>query len=341
MVLSIEHVFCFLANFEEAFIDFNVTDFVNEIMQEGGLTAFKNKYTNHIDFLQLNEILASGIRLDWSDKFQFKESESYKIGRYAKLNNFRYRYNAQNEKHNDGSFQIQDENLQDSFDALNSKLYTPERNTSKIYGKEVPIFKIWEKELKDTGEIEHKELTGRFYFLRVKSFNNTIRIASQALNTEATADSAMYANYLGLKFSELINDNYYTIATILNKGKIINAYFDLKPKDIETFSFKIPIYIEQLASNYIVNKIINFTKGKNTKCELLEVDYKPATDIIVIPEITFITIDSFEIKGCQITVNYSTDAPIGTFINFTCTLNNFGIPSTILVDPIYNFFFFV
>lgn len=338
MVLSIEHVFGYEANFEEAFIDFNVTDFVNEIMQEGGLTAFKNKYTNHIDFLQLNEILASGIRLDWSDKFQFKESESYKIGRYAKLNNFRYRYNAQNEKHNDGSFQIQDENLQDSFDALNSKLYTPERNTSKIYGKEVPIFKIWEKELKDTGEIEHKELTGRFYFLRVKSFNNTIRIASQALNTEATADSAMYANYLGLKFSELINDNYYTIATILNKGKIINAYFDLKPKDIETFSFKIPIYIEQLASNYIVNKIINFTKGKNTKCELLEVDYKPATDIIVIPEITFITIDSFEIKGCQVTVNYSTDAPIGTFINFTCTLNNFGIPSTILVDPIYNFF---
>lgn len=335
---SLDYIVGFDANFEEALVDFSAKDFVNEIMQEAGLTAFKNKYSKHIDFLTVNEILASPTRIDWSDKFQFKETESYKIGRYAKINNFKYRYNSENETHNNGSFDIADENLDDKVDVLQSKLYTPERLKGKIYGKEVPIFKIWEKEFKDDSTVEYKDLTGRFYFLRVKSFSNTIRIASEELNTEATATNAMFANYNGLRFSELIFNNYSTISRILNKGKIIDAYFDLKPKDIETFSFKIPIYIEQLASNYLVNKILNFVKNRTTKVELLEVDYNPALDIIAFPVATYVTIDSFALDGCIVTFTYSTDAPIGTFINLTCTLNNFGIPSTTPVNPNYEFY---
>jgi hypothetical protein len=335
---SLDYVIGYDANFEDALVDFSCKDFVNEIMQECGLTAFKNKYSKHIDFLTVNEILASGTRIDWSSKFQFKETESYKIGRYAKINNFKYRYNGDNESHNNGSFAIDDENLADNVDVLHSKLYTPEKRIGKIYGKEVPIFKIWEKEVKDDSTVEYKELTGRFYFLRAKQVNNLIRIASKELNTEETTNFAMFANYSGLKFRELIENNYTTIARILNKGKIVDAYFDLKPKDIETFSFKIPIYVEQLASNYIVNKIMNFVKGRTTKVELLEVDYNPALDIVPSPDTSYITIDSFDLDGCQVTVNYSTDAPVGTLINFTCTLNNFGIPSTVPINPIYEFF---
>ena len=333
MVTTFDFVIGYDANFEEAFVDFKITDFVNEVMQEAGLTAFKDKYRNHIDFRTVNEILSSPDRIDWTKKFQYKNDETYKIGRYAKRNNFKYRYNSENENHNNGFITVEDENLPDAADVLTSKLYTPEKRQGSIYGKNVPIFKIWDKEVKDDFTVDYKELTGRFYFLRVTETTMYVRVASQSLNTEGNANVVLFANYSRLSFSKLIEDNYTTIARILNKGKIVDGYFDLKPKDIETFDFKKPIYVEQLASNYIVNKIVNFIKGKVTKCELLEVDYNPALDIIIVPDATYLRIDSYEIKGCDLDIVYSTDAPIGTIVRFTCKFNDFGVPNLGPVDP--------
>lgn len=337
VITTLDAILGYDADFSAALVDFKVTDFVNEIIQQAGITAFKDKYTNHIEFLTMDEILRSNNIVDWSDKFQYKDIEKYRVGKYAKRNNFTYRYNSENETHNDGYITINDENLEDETDVINSKIYTPERDKTFLVNQYVNVFKIWEKELQDDSTIKYKDLSGRYYFLRFEMVSASVTIASKLLNTSQAITNLAMASYSGLKFSEIINNNYASIGSILDKAKTTDTYFNLKTIDIEKFDFKSLIYIEQLASYYLVNKIPSFIKGKITKCEVIEVDYKKTIPIIIPPgnTATYITIDSFTVVGCVVTLTYSTDATIGTAIDLICSLNNFGLPVFTLPDPIY------
>lgn len=329
----------YVANFEEALVDFSVTDFVKEVIQHGGLTAFKDKYSNHIEYLTMTEILKSNKLDDWSSKFQYKDIEKYKIGNYAKRNFMRYRYNTENQSHNDGYIQIDDENLADETDLLKSKVYSPEQDTTTLLGRSTNVFKIWEKELKDDSTIEYKDLSGRYYFLRIENVSVNAILASEKLNQQQSVTQVGMASYAGMSFKNVITNNYPAIKSILDKGKIIEAYFYLKPTDIESYDFKGLIYVEQLGSYYLINKIMNFVKGKITKCELLEVDYRKVNTIIGPPQntATYITIDSFTVVGCVVTVTYSTDATLNTPIRITCALPNFGLPVFTPPDPNYGY----
>jgi len=62
----------YAVSFSSALIDFKASDFINEIMQRFGLTAFKDKYTNHIVFKTVDEILQDPSPEDWSDKFSYR-----------------------------------------------------------------------------------------------------------------------------------------------------------------------------------------------------------------------------------------------------------------------------
>ena len=317
VVTTIERVLGYDANFENAFLEFSVTDFVKEVITHGALTQFKDKYSNNIEYLTIDEIFKIQNIENWSNKFINKSLEKYKIGNYSKRNYFKYRYNTQNENHNDGFISIADENLKEKTEIINSKIYSPEKNSNLISGQIVNVFKIWEKELKENLTVNYKDLFGRFYFLRIKNVIYETIIGSESLNNQLAVQSFKVASYEQMNFNSIINVNYSLIKSILNKGKIIDVYFYLNFLDIQKFNFKNLIYIEQLSSYYLINKIYNFIKEKPTKCELIEVDY----DLIINSTTnsqntgTYINIDSFTINGCILTINYSTDAPIGTVIN--------------------------
>lgn len=55
-----------IINFEEAFINFGIKDFVNEVLYRGGLTPFKNKFSGNYNFLTTSEILQTSNIIDWS-----------------------------------------------------------------------------------------------------------------------------------------------------------------------------------------------------------------------------------------------------------------------------------
>jgi hypothetical protein len=334
---EINRVDGYTANFEEALVDFSATDFVKEVIQHGALTAFKDKYSDHIEYLTMTEILQSNNIEDWSDKFQYKDIEKYKLGNYAKRNFMRYRYNTENETHNDGFITIDDENLADEIDLLKSKAYSPERNTTTILGRSTNVFKIWDKELKDDSTVEYKDLSGRYYFLRFEMVQVNTILASEKLNQQQSVTQVGMASYFGMSFKNIITNNYPAIRSILDKGKPIDGYFYLKTTDIERYNFKGLIYLEQLGSYYLVNKILNFVKGKVTKCELLEVDFKKVNTIIGPPQntATYITIDSFTVVGCLVTLTYSTDATLNTPIRLSCLPNSLGLPVFGLPDPLY------
>jgi hypothetical protein len=297
----------FVVDFEESLIDFGAKDYINEIIQHFGLTAIKEVNRNHITYLKLNEVLENPNILDWSDKFIDKKKEGYQLGNYAKKNNFVYRYNDDGANYNDGFITINDFNLKDEFNIIQSKIYTPEKFKSTLLSRDMNVYKIWNKEVKDDLSISYKDLSGRFYFLRFENidFNGLFALKSEVLDDEAIIEIAPVESYFRLKFNQIIADNYLTIGAILNKSKLLNVDFWLKPIDVIQFDFKKLIYVEQLQSYYLVNKIPNFIKGKPTTLELIEVDYFTQIEN---PDVNSeITIEDITISSCMATIDVNTN----------------------------------
>lgn len=263
------------ANFDDALVDFKATDFVNEIMRHFGLTAFKDEYTNHIEYLTLDEILQNTDIIDWSDKFVSKNSEKYAYSNFAKRNNFKYKYNDNNLRYNDGAIFIDNENLKDETTIIASKFFTPEQQKTIVLTNETNVYKFWDKVIKDDLTIDYKPLSGRYYSLRSvdNNFGSALTLQSELLGTSITFTTAPIESYYRLKQQQIIYDNYATIESILDNAKVLDATFYLNPLDYESFDFKKLIYVRQLASYYQVNKINNFVPTQPTKVELIEVDY--------------------------------------------------------------------
>lgn len=306
MITTMDLLLGYDANFDEVLVDFQAKDFVNEIMQHFGLTAFKDKYTNNIEYLTLDEILQNENTLNWSRKFCSKISEKSTIGSYAQKNLFKYKYNEENDTHKNGFIKIDDVNLSDETTVIDSKIYAPEKLKNQTFiGLGSNIYKIWNKEVKDNGDINYKELSGRFYFLRADQKQMQLQLVSENLNTSQTVSSFPFESDYRLSLQQVIFDNYISIASILDKAKVIEAYFFLDTLDIQNFDFKKLIYVEQLGSYYLVNKINNYIKGQKTKAEIIEVDYFKE---LVVPEPDAeIIIGEIGIENCTVTIDVVTN----------------------------------
>jgi hypothetical protein len=297
--------------FDQAFIDYKVTDFIKEIVIRFGLTPYKDKYTDKIKFLTLYEVLQTNNIIDLTDKFVQKVSERYAFGNYAQRNLFKYKYNDEFMKHNDGFISIDNENIAEEVTLLQSNIFSPERlRSSFLDGSNV--YKIWEREVKDDGELEFKDLDGRFYFLRAEKINEEITIGSETLGGTETSSFYFRENYWRLDFKSILNYWYSPIKSIFDKSKLIQCDFNLKELEIYNFKFDSLIYIEQLASYYLLNKIQK-TEGKQARLELIEVDYfTQGVDGGIIGNNYQITIGVPTLDGCEITIPLSTNYPLPT-----------------------------
>lgn len=307
----------YTANFEEALIDFSIKDFVNEVMQHYGLTAFKDKYTKHIEYLTLEEILQAEVppENDWSDKFSERTNEKYIFGNYGKKNSYRYRYNKENEMHNDGYLYIDNENLKDEVPILKSKIYSPELRKTTVLTNQSNVYPLWEKNIKDNNEIEYKDLTGRFYYMRYQThnFGITQHLKSEVLNTSTTFTIAPIESYWRLPLQQVLFDNYSTLESILYKSKTLEASFYLSVSDVEEFDFKKLIFVKQLGGYFLVNKIVNFVPNVKTKCELIKVDYFRENEMPE-PVEYYLIIDTVTVDGCEVTFDVTTNIEQSTTV---------------------------
>jgi hypothetical protein len=305
-------------NFDQALIEFTERDFVNEMMQHYGLTAFKDKHRKHIEYLTLEEILQNPQTMDWSDKFSGRTSEKYIFGNYGKRSAYKYRYNDENATHNNGYLTVNNENLKDEVTILSSKIYSPEINTTLSYlNTNFHVYKIWQKNPKEDGTIEYQGLAGRFYYMRSQMQQPafTLQIYSETLNELITyADPVPVESYYRLPLQQVLADNYGTIESLLFKAKTLEAYFDLSAYDVEVFDFKKLIFVKQLGSYYLVNRIMNFIKHKLTKCEIIEVDYFREIEVVTPPDL-YLNITSFDVTGCTGTFNADTNIPQPCFVS--------------------------
>lgn len=316
------------ANFDEALIEFSAKKIIDEVMQRFSLTMFPDKYSDNIAFLTLDEIIQEPVIEDWSDKYLGRLSEKYKISNYAQKNRYQYRYNDENAEYNDGFINIDNKNLEDEITVMSSVFYSPERYTTNFFGLDFNVYKIWDREPDQDGVTKYKELSGRFYSMRaeLKEFGAPITIKSEALNTSADVTSIQRESFHRLKLQEVIYDNYGAIGNILNDAKLCDLLFNLNSINVDKFDFKRMIFVRQLNSYFLVNKIVNYLKNKPTKVEVLKVDYYTGSteeEIILAPG-TYINLLTATIDGCDLVLTFDTDADLPVPVRVVGTRDTFG-----------------
>lgn len=319
-----------IIDFDQAFINFKIKDFFNEVLYRYGITPYKDKYTNNYNFLTLQELLQTAEVVDWSannNKFSDVFSESYIYGNYAQQNVFRHKYNDVNDNYYDGNILINNENLADSRNAISSKIYVPEELQSNVFEKTTNVYKLWDKQPKDDGTTDYKSLSKRFYFMRYDDydFSQQTTIGSEQLQTETTINSAPFESFFGLSYSDAIQEYYLPIYNILNEAKIYSTNISLEETDVTNIDFTKLYYIRELGGYFILNKVSNFIKRGKTKVELIKVNYNPRQQENTIEVINRLSVH--ERPNNMVVVFCSYDAEAFTTSTVDYYLN--GVPTTV------------
>ena len=294
--------------FDQAFIDYKVTTFIKEVIVRLGLTPFKDKYNKRIVFKTIFEMLQDSEVEDLSDRFVKKISHKTTFGDYGKRNNFKYKYNDDNMKHNDAFITIENDNLPDEKQLFESSIFSPERIKSGFLISS-NIYKIWEKEVKDNGDVEYKDLDGRFYFMRSEKKNETLTLKSELLGLEENTNVYYRESYFRLKFQEILANWYGPTSKILNKARLETCDIRLSEAQINNFRFDRPYYIEQLSSYYLANKITS-VKGRIPRLELIRIDLFTAPNVVGGNFEYEISIGVPTVDDCQIEIPFITNHPL-------------------------------
>lgn len=322
-------------DFAEAFKDFSIKDFLNEIVNRFGLTLYADKYSNNYEFRTLHEQLITAPKVDWSDKFANKLKENYIRGAYAQRNWFRYNYNDKEATHNDWYIEVFNVNLPDSKDAVKSKIYSPERLKSTFLNEQTNVYKLWEKEIVEGSDgspesIKYTPLDKRHYFTKASLQDSLLTVKSKIVIDGSPTNVWYRENYIGLKWDEIIDKYYTPLRQVLDFSQIVTLELYLKDTDVVNFDFRKLYYFEQLSAYFYMNKISNFVTGKTVTCEMVKVHRNLVIEPTVPPiKITKVEIDEYLVvthfdlttPADDIVFEYSTDQEFWSQIVFPATSN--------------------
>lgn len=320
----------FNIDFGKAFADLKVTEFVREIMVNFGLTPFKDKYTNTIKFLTLDQLFQNGNVQDLSDKVVRIGPTKYSFGNYAKSNIFKYKHNDERDMLFDGQLRISDENLPEQTTVHASVLYAPEVNSLETFLGSNRVYKMYEREVKDDNTVKYKDLSGRYYVMRQERRTSPAVFSSDVLADTITVTTGYpVESFWRLPYNEVISDWQASLGKILNKAQLVSVDMWLHASDVFNFDFSRLAYLRQTGQYYLVNKINAFQKGKATKVDLVPIDYFTAPTVDV-PNPTYTVVPGTPtLDGCQVSVPITTDYP-GTFtaqltVQVTVFRGEFGV----------------
>lgn len=270
--VKVEKVIPGTASFTDALKDFSIPDFIKEIFNLFGLTAFTSEFIDKtLDYRSFKERVETSNVKNWTDKYIERSSEKYTYNNYAQRNIFSYKYNDKEASFNDGSLNINNINLTAKSSAFSSKTYSPERTLSEFFtgsagNKFLKVFKFYDKTIKEApagNTIEYKGLDKRFHFARAEQIISTVQIGSKTLLEQQTISSYYLATFKGLDWITVLNTNYRQFGRILNDSRIHNIQLNLSLMDFIDFDFNTLFYFGQEQQYYIANKIeIDYNSGK-------------------------------------------------------------------------------
>lgn len=238
--------------------DIELKDLFSEILIQNALTPIFNKKANAYKFYTLDERLNAPI-LEWSEKPIIFKNEKYDLGKFARNNTFKYKYNEDGDNHNDGVIKVENEQLKD-VQNIESKFYSAEKDLTKsnVLGLNLPRILLWKKEIKESDnktEVEYKELKNHYHWLKVKEMTGNIPLTSIAYGTTGSSNVVKYADFEPFEWNNIINENYKNIGKVINEMKINEYLIALSPMEIQEFDFFCRIYHEDLGAVFIPNRI--------------------------------------------------------------------------------------
>jgi hypothetical protein len=325
-----------IVSFTNELKDFNIKDFITEILNRFALTPFKDKYTNHYKFLTLQELLQDNSVVDWSreqNKFVEKISERYIYGSYAQENNFAYKYNDAESDYYNSEILINNVNLADAKTVVNSRVYAPEKDpTFLIHDLQTNVYKMWNKEVKDNGDVEYKGLQKRYYLMRENTytFTDSTQIGSQSAGLHQAITTIPVESFYNLRMEDIVRNYYKNIGSILNLSKMVDATIYLNETDIANIDFSKLYWIEQLSSYFILNKISNFTKKGITKVELIKVDYTGSSNAFpkTLIEENIILVPRIHLGLGQVIGEFQARTPFTIYQDTIYNANEYQLPTT-------------
>lgn len=260
-------------SFSDELNKFKIKDFFKEVLFRGGLTPYTDNIQKHIYFDSLKERLDTSNYSDISKYFVRRTNEFYVYDNYAQRNYLSFKYNNEDEDHNDSYIEVVNKNIQAENDLFKSKFYTADKEpVTLIYGvgKKYlsPLLRMWEKEIKEDTNgnqvIEYKPLNNRFYYVSSELVNDSITVNAE------TSNIFYRATIKGTTMQEVVSSKFSRINKIFTDTRIHEIELALSAYQFKTLDLRKVQYLEQEGQFYILNKV-KWKTGELSKGEFLRV----------------------------------------------------------------------
>lgn len=266
---------------EEEFKDFQIKDFIKEILWRTGLTPVYNKLSNTVLFKTIEERISFSDAQDLSDYYVKRTNETYTNG-YAQKNIFSLKKNDDTDLTGDGYLYVPNKNIEDEKTLANSKIYAPDKKlvTDAFFSIKSNQYKIWQFEITqdnstEESKITYKGLSGRFYFIRKQiqtlSDVSDYKLISEKLNDEIQVPWIPVAINTNTLFEESIFNYYSEYQKIFNNFRVHNIDLALSVDGFNALDLTRCIYVKQENAYYICNKV-PFEEGKNSNAEFIKIN---------------------------------------------------------------------
>jgi len=289
----------------ENLFDYSIHDFIKDIILMFGVNLQPNNITKTLTFNMLKD-LPTNTPQDWSSKVDLSKgiSTAYKYGNYAQVNNFTYA--ASNDLIN-GSFNIADLTLPTDKTVVKTSVNGLPLNYDYTTIALTPYTNCIVPILDTTNRLEnlnkpagsllydvdrYEKITGKeAYFIRaggVRPTSNThgVSFVGRTDLTTTLGSTLNFNNFIngllpfarfrigaagGLGFDQLIPLYYQPIIDMFTKTKVVTAYLNLTPVDIQSLDFNTPkkLINQRMNDNFYLLKVSNYKAGQSTKCTFI------------------------------------------------------------------------
>lgn len=258
------------------FVDFSVLignlkikDILKEVFIRNASTIYFDAETKTITAQSIN-IRLSSKAVDLSRMYVERINESYTFSDYAIENIISHKYNEGADSYDDGTINIENENLKATSELYNSFAYTKEErgvlfldNNISYAVEYLKSFEIENSEKED--DIKYKPLKDR-YFISEFDFNS-----SKSIYINGTEKNGIpFVNMQKTAYKNIIK-NWEPIYKLLDKTKIIKCIFRMSSFDFSNIDLSKPIYLDQEKSYFVINSI-SLKKNKEVEAELVKIN---------------------------------------------------------------------
>lgn len=263
----------------DAINDIKQKDFIKGLAQMFGLIFQANNITNQMQCVQFKEI-PQNLQVDWSNKIDLSQDITlrFRFDKYSQNNTLTYTPSDSNlsatvNNIGNGSFKADDNTLTISNNLFQLP-FTASTGATFNGISNVAYIPLWKN---DNSNWSRQDIGFRIFAIsQVTNPNQTDWTINDTITSDITTSTYPYIYFIddskphSLSFgNDLIANNYTELISSLQKCKIVRAYFNLSPVDIQNLDFFKPIYVSYFGQNFYLNRVEQYQENKTTLCELV------------------------------------------------------------------------